>query len=326
MIFVNSPAELDFNNNPNGVWGCYSDPLFQPKDILLQVNGIDLSETDMSQVHVLVCTVGGTVVEDGTSFFNAFIGYFTLNGTTYYYVNFQCGNYSPYMLSNGCFTLQILIDAPAGSPPGAPPLFNGFTQKYNIINDIIVAGDVTITGGCSLTNLATLCNSPVLDGTCGKPYVKFNAVFDCIDTFTGDYYGDPSGVIGGIGLFPFDFIRQSWIEGRLKKLPRAIKRTISINGRTQRTETTPKYQLQGVVPFPVWKMEELENMLLANHLYADGIEYQSDGGTPFAQFGKPQNSNYVYKMEMDLQDLYEWQVFGCTPVCVSQTYYYPIPF
>ena len=322
MIFVDTAADLDFNNNPNGVWGCYSDPLFQPKDILLQVNGVDLSECSMADVHIKVCTVAGVTIEDATSLFNAFIGYFTLYGTTYYYLNLQCGNYSPYMLSNGCFTLRVIVD----NPSGGASLFDKFTQKYLIVNDIIVASGVTITGSCSATNLASLCISPVLDGTCGKPYVKFNAVFDCIDSFTGDYYGDPMGIIDGIGLFPFDFIRQSWIEGRLKKLPRAIKRTISINGRTQRTETTPKYQLQGIVPFPVWKMEEIENMMLANHLYVDGTEYQSDGGTPFAQFGKPQNSNFIYKLEMDIQDLYEWQVFGCTPVCASQTYYYPIPF
>lgn len=325
MIFVDSASELDYNTGANQVWGCYSEPVFAPGDIMLQVSA-NLRFSAVSDLHIYVCNNAGVVQEDATSYFNAFYASFTLNGATYYYCNIQCDNYSPFMLSNGCFTLQVAINAPSGSPLGTPPVFNGFTQKYDIINDIVLVSGVTVTNSCSLNNLATLCIQPDVNAPCGKSYVQFSAVFDCIDTFTGDYYGDPGSLIGGIGVFPFSFIRRSWIEGRLKKLPRAVKRTISINGRTQRTETTPKYTLQGITPFPVWKMEEIENMLLANHLYVNGVEYQSNGGTPFTQFGKPQNCNYVYKMDMDLQDLYEWQVFGCTSVCVSQTYYYPIPF
>jgi len=317
MVFVDSISELEYFT-PNPVWGCYSDAVFAPNDILLQVN--DIGSAGFYGITITVCKPDGSGLEDATAYFDVFFASYTLNGVTKFYCNIRCDNYSPAMLANRCFVLNVNI---SNSSTGAT-IFNKYTQKYNIINAAVFATGITVFEGRP-SNIARLCGTPVVDNTCGKPYIKFVAQFDCIDTFTGDYYGDGT-VIAGFGRYPFPFVRLSWLQARLKTVPKTVKRTISINCRTQRTETTAKMQLQGIIPFPVWKMVELENMLLSNHLFLDGKEYQSEGGTPFKQFGKPQACNYVYQMDLDIQECYEWQIFGCTAACESQTYYYPITF
>jgi len=150
-----------------------------------------------------------------------------------------------------------------------------------------------------------------------------------VDAYNNDFYGDGilietmSGGISGTGG-AFTFTRQFWIQGMVRKLPTTIKRTISVNCRTQRTERTNKYLLSAFVAFPQWKVDEIEGMLLANHLFIDGREYQSEGGTPFEQIGKPKNCIYEYRLGMELQDCFEWQTFGCTPACTPMAFFYPI--
>lgn len=323
MVWIDNISELEFYS-PNPIFGCYGDPIYTPNDILLQARypkALDFSNVIMYEINVL--KPDGTLIESlptANPYFDIFNGLYTISGTTYNYTNIRCNSYSTGMLSNVCFILQFILTDSAGTL-----YFNMYTQKYILNNTAVPVSGATISGDSSEI---ALCGSEVAANDCNVPVVKFVAIFDCIDTFTGDYYGDPTTLLGGAhGLTPFPFVKLSNIIGRLRPLPSQIKRTISINNRTQKTETTPKLQLDAIVPFPVWKMLEIEGMLLANHLFVDGTEYQADSSTPFAQIGKlPQGCSYVYKFNLPMMNPYAWQVFGCTSVCASQSYYYLIPF
>lgn len=322
MIWIDSVADLEFFN-PNPVFGCYADPLFTPQDLLLQARynaPLSLTATTLYDINIL--KPDGTLIEALTTrdvHFDVFFGQYTLNGITYNYTNIRCNNYTTGMLANGCFCLEFKLYDSTGYV-----YFDKFTQKYNVNNAMVPPSGATISGAASEI---TLCGSEPAANNCNTPYVKFVAIFDCIDTFSGDFYGNATLVIGGYGIYPFPFVKLSNIAARLRILPNQIKRTISINCRTQKTEITPKLTLDGVVPFPVWKMQEIEGMMLANHLFCDGTEYQCDSATPFVQVGKlPQQCSYVYKFNLPLQQCYQWQVFGCTSVCESQSWYYVIPF
>jgi hypothetical protein len=330
MVLVDSIQQLDYFN-PHPMWGCYAEPVIYPSDIMLQVQMGTADPTIgglLTMPSVRVLKPDGTFIEDAGGSFRIRMIAANIGGTTYYYTNIVCNSYSPGMLSNGCFVLEIKVYNGTGAIG-----WHYYTQKYQIFNSAVPVTGVTIfpTTGAAY-NLATLCGADPLSKTCSN-YAQLVAEFDCIDSFTGDYYGDGTVVLSNT-LADFTFTRLSNIavppiEGgtqKLKVLPSSVKRTLSINCRTQRTERTKKYQLLGHTWFPQWKMEEIEGMLLANHLFVDGVEYQSDGGAPFTQLGEPKSGHYAYKLVMDLQDCYEWQVFGCTPQCEPMSYYYPIAF
>lgn len=320
MIWVDTIRDLEFYN-PNPVWGCYADTVFEPSDIILQAQlGTDFDYTSISAPDIKICKPDGSFIESGNSYFHLNITSFYLNGITYYYANALCHTLTPGMISNGCFVLELIVTNTL-----AP--FDKFTQKY-VLNDpaFIVPSGITITtAGTGATNLATLCVIPQPPNGCRKTFVKLVSFCDCIDSFNGDFFGD-GVIVVSTTVITWTFARLSWINGRLKTLIDDIKRTISINNRTQRTEKTSKYQLQSDTVFPEWKMKEIEGMLLANHIFVNDTQLQSEGGQAFSQFGVPQSCHYAYKLELELQEPFEWQVYGCTPPCAALTYYYPITF
>ena len=327
MIWVNNISDLEyFNPNPAPapVGGCYADTIFEASDIILQAQlGTYFDFTSIVLPTVNILKPDGTFIENGNPYFNLSLVQFTLNGITYYYAQCQCHTYSPGMISNGCFVIELIC----ANGTGTTTYFHGYTQKYALSDpSFILPSGITITTPGS-GNLATLCVIPADVDPCDKPFVKLVSFCDCIDSFNGDFFGDGVTIATSGSLStPFDFVRLSWIEGRIKELPTTIKRTISINNRTQRTERTTKRTLIGSLGFPVWKMREIEDMLLQNHIFVNDEQIQSEGDAPFTQLGTPQGCHYAYKLELELQDPYEWQVFGCTPQCVPLTYYYPITF
>lgn len=326
MIFVPRTRDLEFfNSNPD--WECYGDIVTQPSDIILQVQlgtGYDLGITPILPV-VNVCKADGTFIENGSAYFDMAILSLNLNGVTYFYANIIGNRYSPGMLANGCFVLNVIVPKTAGGVN----YFNQWTQKYELLDPGVIPVSGVIVTQDGTGNLATLCGSEPFTNNCRKQLTQLVWQSDCIDSFTGDFYGTGTLIYSNTTNV-LTFTKLSNIEAFIKTLPKNIKRTISINCRTQRTETTQKYQLQGTsskVAFPEWKMLELEGMLLSNHFFIDGKEYQSEGGTAFEQLGTPKNCGiYRYKLAMDLQDCFEWQTFGCTPPCEPMIYYYPIAF
>lgn len=320
MVWEDNITDLEFYS-PNPQWGCYSDPVYVPQDILLQArynSPLALSGTILYNINIL--KPDGTLIETlmtGDAHFDVFFGQYTIGGVTYNYTNIRCNNYSTGMLSNVCFCIEFKLYDSTGFV-----YFDKYTQKYNINNTDVATAGVIISGASEEIDL---CGPAPINNPCNIPNVKFVSIFDCIDSFSGDYYGDPMVTIGGYGLFPFPFVKLSNIEGKFRAVPKSVKRTISINCRTQRTETTNKYILTGNIVFPVWKMQEIENMMLASNLYIDGTEYKSEGGTFFKQAGRPFNCQYSYQLSIDFIDCYEWQVFGCSSVCEAQSWYYLIP-
>ncbi len=314
MVFVDSVNDLEYYS-PNPQWGCYGDPIFQPDDILLQANGF---VSDGSYIiTILQCTPDGTIVSDATTNFDHFLASYVFAGTTYNYVNIRATDFTGFMKSNKCFVLRItIIDSVSGDV-----LFLKYTQKYQIIGSgAVFVPSIYLDNGFTTTALVN-CVPGATDENCNKPYIQFKSEFDCLDTFNGDFYGEGM-VIAGFGTYPFAFIRKSWIQGRFRKIPNKSKRTVSIRCHTQRTETTQQYLLSGVVTFPVWKMEEVESMLLGARLFVNNMQYQSEGGTIFEQFGKPYNCQYSYKLSMPLQGCFKWQTHGCAVDCASYASYY----
>lgn len=325
MIWVDSISELEFYNAnpaPPPIGGCYADTVFVPSDINLQAQlGTYFDYISLTAPSMRVLKPDGTFIESGNSYFHMGVVSFNLDGITYFYANAICHTLSPGMISNGCFVLEFTVTNGTGSYT----YFHKYTQKYVLANPtFILSSGVTITvaGG---VNLATECIIPVEPDNCKIPFVKLVSFCDCIDAFSGDFFGNGSPIVANTSAL-WTFVRISWIVGRIKDLPTNIKRTISINNRTQRTERTTKYNLIGSVCFPTWKMQEIENMLLQNHIFVNDKQVQSVGDTPFTQAGQPQSCHYAYNLKLELQEPYEWQVFGCTPPCVATTYYYPLTF
>jgi hypothetical protein len=323
MVWIDTISELEYYS-PNPQFGCYSDPVWHPSDIILQARyPIPLNPANTIFYEINILQPDGTLIETlstGSPYFDVLLnGQYVINGVTYNYTNIRCNNYSPGMLSNNCFVIEFKLYDSAGTI-----YFDKYTQKYILRSAIVApgAGGVTIAGA---TIDIELCLAPVGPNPCNTPNVQFVSIFDCIDTFTGDYYGDSIGTPGGYGLYPFPFVKLSNIEGKFRAVPSAIKRINSINCRPQRSETTDKYLLTGNVVFPVWKMLEIQRMMLGTHLYIDSTEYKSEGGVFFEQFGRPYNCQYVYKMSIDFIGCYEWQNFGCSPVCEAQSLYFLIP-
>lgn len=320
MVWVDNISQLEYYR-PNPQWGCYSEPVQEPNDILLQARYHDvLNFANTVDYEINVRTPDGTLLETLTTanpYFDVFNAQFTNGGLTYNYTNIRCNQYTTTMLSNSCFILEFKLFDGTGKV-----YFNKYTQKYLLRDSTVPVSMITISGA---TEDILYCGSEPQPNLCGIPNTKLVAIFDCIDTFTGDYYGDGVVLPQSFGLFPFPFVKLSNIQGRFRSVPSEIKRTISLNCRTQKTETTERWMLQGIVAFPVWKMQEIQRMMLANHIYVDGVEYQTEGGTFFKQIGKPYNCQYSYQLSIDFIGCYEWQIFGCQPVCESQSYYFLIP-
>lgn len=321
MIWVDSIPKLEYYNS-NPVFGCYGDTIFEAADIILQAQlGQTFDLASVTPPSINVCKPDGTFIENANSYFHLNIVSFYLNGLTYFYANAKCHTLSPGMISNGCFVLEFIVTNGSASVT----YFDKFTQKY-VLNDpgFILPSGITITTPLS-GNLATLCVVPQPSNNCNNSWVKLVSFCDCIDSFNGDFFGDGNPIVANT-VVTWNYVRLSWIQGQLKTLIDDIKRTISINNRTQRTEKTSKYQLQSVSFFPIWKVLEIESMLLENHIFVNDVQMQSSGGPAFSQAGTPQSCHYAYKMEIELQDPFEWQVFGCTPPRQETYSYYPITF
>lgn len=317
MIFVNNISDLQYYNTAEP-WGCYGDAIFQPSDILLQANGFTPSTT-LIGVIINVCDITGAFQEDATAFFDLYFGSFTIAGTTYYFLNIKGNGYSPFMESNRCFVLNVMItDASTGTF-----LFNKFTQKYEIVTVATSVFVETVNIDGETYEPCVAGSNPAICSTSGEQYVKFTSKFDCIDAFTGTWYAEGSPIFGT----PFTYVHQCYINARFRRIPTEVERTISINCRTQRTAITDQYELKGNVAFPVWKKTEIEYMLLGNKLYIDDTEFQSPRSTPFTQLQQiPKNCIYMYKMLIPFQGCLKWQIFGCVPKCSDLAAYYMFPF
>lgn len=313
MRFYNL-SELEYYNS-NPVFGCYKEPVFIPYDIRLQIPRLPAISSYTLTINV--CDESGTVLEDASANFDSFLGSFIVSGVTYYYINIRLDTWSTEMTSNNCFLLQAIVES------GGTEIFNKYTQLYTIAGSTSVYVPVVYLNDKPLVE----CVPAPDQNNCNRNYAKFSCYFDCIDNYTGEYYGE-SEALTGVGTYPFRYERYCYIEGVLRELPTEIKRTISINCRTQKTQWTPQLTFFGTgeSAFPIWKVRDVETMMLANHLYVNDTEYQSEGGTIFERYGSQAFNNQArYKMTMPLQECYDYQIFGCVATCEDMAGYYMFP-
>lgn len=306
-----------YNSNP--VFGCYKEPVFSPYDIIMQCPTLPLSGGAYG-ITISMCDSSGNFIEDATSAFDTFLGSFIIAGTTYYYVNIRLDHWTAAMSSAGCFLLRCIITDP--STGGI--VFDKYTQLYQIEGSTETFVPAAYVDNVSLVE----CVPGQSPSNCNRNYLKLACKFDCVDSYSGDYYGEPTRVYLGTGNYPFAFERFSYIQGTFRDTPNEIKRVVSINCRTQKTSVTEQYQLigTGYGAFPTWKMKDVESMILAAHLYLDGTEYQCPGGTFFEKFGtQSYNCQPRYKLVLPLQGCYQWQISGCVPNCADLATYYMFP-
>lgn len=322
MNYADTIVDLEANN-ASKIFACYGDPIFEPNDILLQVAGFPFYALSYS-ITVNVCDVFGNFLETSTDYFDWFFAYSTINGQNYYYCTFRCNNFSPAMLARKCFTLGVIInqiDTPI-------TVFNKFTQKYELQESATVfPSDVTITIGDS-GDIATLCEKPVPKAACDKPILRFIAYSECIDSLTGYYYGDASAFIRGNidanAMFPYANV--SYIYARRNRVPKEIKRTVSFNCRTQISQTIQKWNIEGTIAFPDWKVDDLESYLFCDKLFINDVLYQSEGGAIFTELLKDVSPECIkhYLLLLPIQECIVFHVYGCTPECSNTDTYYPV--
>jgi hypothetical protein len=328
MVFVPYTSGLEYyNSDPRPGFECYADIVFEPHDILLQVHLPAIASGYTMQVKTYKPD-GITLLADDTGSFEWYYGkgvYGNIVPGTVYYANIRCNQFSTAMHDNGCFVLEVIIKNTGGGV-----VFDQFTQKYELDRygngSCSYPTDVTITEGTIKGNTAYRCGAQVRVATCYEHLMKLTTIFDCYDNYLGDFYGDPNMVYGGNASTHFPFVKMCYVPMRMYEPPFELKRTISLNCRTQKTEITPKFSLRGEKAFPAWKKREIEYMWLANHIYVDGQEWQSEGGTIFSAPWKPYPYGcvYHYKLEAPIQSCYQYQMFGCSTGCTSQTAYYRI--
>lgn len=306
MTWIDNINELEYYY-PIHRFDCYGDMLFTPYDLILQGQLPVISSNSYTITVSILSTDGLTVyMSDITSYFNKCIG---LNTDGVPYFNLQLKKWHDAMCTYGCFILQVQVKDEAGVIR-----FNKYTQKYSVENCCVRAEGVTIDDPDG-NDLAVDCSpSNTFIDNCGGKYIKMYTTFNCIDNYTGDYYGLP---VTPYSLdTPFKFYKVSWLQASVYYMPVTIKTTISINCRLQKTELTPTWQMEGRTSFPLWKVQELELMFGAENINIDGKDYKFPGGTVFERISKSNcRVPYDFKMNTTLNECYEFQLFGCSTAC-----------
>lgn len=320
---------------------CYCDLIIEPNDLMLQDwLPFAIPATGYTFAITAYSPDGASSYGTFTSSFDWFIAT-DPSGNPYF--SARMNNFPP-QLCQQCFILKVtLLKTGATSYT-----YSQYTNVFCIDNCCTIAKGVTITeGGTSIPvsssgNLAGGSGSggitsgggtggggigggtgPVLiSDSCGLPLLRIEAEFACKDVFSGQYYGDPGTVTSGSYTAGYQYKKVLNIRGTFRRLPRTIEKQISLNSRTQKVQTVRKWELQSSEQFPDWKMDDIEDMFCAPHIYVNGVEYIYPGDTPFRMlYPKEQNSKYALKTIM--QEFNKWQIFGCSDDCgsPSERYY-----
>lgn len=306
MIWRNSIYDLAYYNTPKGA-PCYCEQLVYPSDLVLQGVLPTTLTTGFSMKIQVMSADGLTVYENASSYFNVY--YFNYNGVTYF--NLRLASYSPAMCTYKCWILNVYVG-------NNIVLFDKWTERYCQSACCDTPRDITATiDGATIT--PTTVTAPALPtADCGKPLIRIRSVFDCVDNYNSDFYGTPTNVTQGTASFTFQKITN--IVARFRQRPREITREISYNCNLQRSESFKPFLLESFSEkgvFPAWKMDELEVMFHANHIYiSDFIEeaqYQFAGGVLCEKIGLP--CWETFKLKTIIQECTIRQLFGCAENC-----------
>lgn len=165
----------------------------------------------------------------------------------------------------------------------------------------------------------------IIDETgCRLPYTRIESTYNCLDNVTGLYYGDAKQLLNY--EFNDEILKYSntqWLESDLKKLPTEIKKEVSFLGRTQRVDYTPMFQYTGLIPFPQWKVDEIEATFSGKRLFIDAVEFILREGEIFKKDTIRCTCNYL--LEAKIEQYVLVNEFSCTDDCNSLCYYFVIP-
>lgn len=313
MKWFDSISQLEFYNpTPDGL--CYCDSLIQPNDMQLQ--GLLFNGAAPYTVTLYLYSADGlTQYADATAYFEVYTAKAT-NGQDYF--NARLKSYHPSMCLYKCFIIRGVVTS------GGLTIFDKWTERYcqtdccDTVSGVTYSQDgiVTSGGGTGTTPIPT--NQPLLSA-CGDPLIRIISRFECIDQFTGEVYGNPAQVFSGAA--DWNYTKITTTTGRIVPRPRDIIREWSYNCRLQRTESQPTYLLEAYEMFPAWKMLEIEGQLHANKLWIDDYinqkEYIFSGGTPFAKVDGALDCTELFKLQTNLYECTQRQIFGCTTICES---------
>lgn len=330
MTWLNSIYDLQYYKQPKGL-PCYCELIVFPSDMYLQ--GLLYGGNGNYTLKLYVYSADGVAqYEDATSYFDYYFG--KMPGGQHYF-NARLRAYSPAMCAHDCYIIRAQVTSDNGLT--SQVIFDKYTERYcqndccdtarNIsfeqtgFSPDIIGGDPADPTTADPTGIGIPSDLPASlpTGMCGEPLIRLISKFDCIDNFTGEFFGSPDTIFGGMGT-PFEYRKVTTLRGRIVRRPREITRELSYNCRLQRSESTAQYLLEGYEYFPPWKMYEIEGQMHANHIYVDDFntikEYQFAGGATFSQVNK---CFELFKLQTALEDCTQRQIFGCGTGCDDAT-------
>lgn len=314
MIWLDSIYKLQYYNPIAGV-PCFCTELTQPEDMQLQ--GI-LSGRNPYTVTLYTYSADGlTQLQNITTSFAIYTAR-TTDGRDYFNAKLQYFTQS--MCSNKCFIIRAVVTS------NGVTIFDKYTERYCVNSCCITATGVTfqqdgivITSGDTTPVIPASTTPPVSE--CGNPLIRIISKFDCIDSFTGNFFGTPQTVYSGTADWTLTMV--TTLQGRIVRRPRDIRREISYNCRLQKTETEPTYLIESYDFIPAWKMYEIEGQFCANNLWVDDFtsytQYVFPGGTIFRKVDGANSCTEIFKLETTLQGCTQRQIFGCAENCISTT-------
>lgn len=165
----------------------------------------------------------------------------------------------------------------------------------------------------------------IIDETgCRLPYKRIESTYNCLDNISGLYYGDAKQLLN----YEFNdenlkYSNTQWIESEIKKLPTEIKKEVSFLGRTQRVDYTPMFSYRGLLPFPQWKVDEIEATFSGKRLFIDAVEFILREGEIFKKDTIRCTCNYL--LDAKIEQYVITNEFSCVDDCNTLCYYFVIP-
>ncbi len=316
MLWFDRIYDLQYYNQPKSL-PCYCEQVVFPADMQLQ--GQVYNGSGSYSLKLYVYSADGMVqYEDATTYFDYYFA--AIPGSAVHFFNARLKTFSPAMCAHACYIVRAVVTMNGSSIT----LFDKYTERYCQTSccdsatgiQIVQDGNISPAPIIGLPEIPFfLPAAPVVPVTeCGDALIRIISAFDCLDAFTGDFYGIPDTVLSGSATF--GYVKISNIRGRIVRRPREIKRELSYNCKLQRVESTVAYLLEGFEYFPTWKMQELEGQLHSSRIWVDDYrtykEYQFSGGTPLKQISK---CFELFKLETVLEVCTQRQVFGCGADC-----------
>ncbi len=324
MIWFDNIYDLQYYKTAKDL-PCYCEELVYPNDMQLQ--GSIYNGNGSYAIHFYVYSADGlTSYEDATSYFDY---YFAKMPDGTHFFNARLKSYSPEMCAHKCFLIRAVVTQ------SGITLFDKFTERYcqssccNVASGIGYSQDALVSTGADIgevTDVPMPATPQLPTSDCGEPLIRIISTYDCMDEFNSVFYGipDSSNVLSGTASFSYTKVTSC--KGRIVRRPRDIKREVSYNCKLQLVESQPQYLLEAFEYFPDWKMMEIEGQLHAKHIWIDDYhtykEYQFNGGKAFKQVHK---CFELFKLEAEVQDCVQRQIFGCETCSDKGASYFVVP-